>query len=196
MPPLLRYRCPHRWHIPVFVDLDTLDHLAQDGDEVLVGDIDPQFPRTVEISIERRINSKGGRYLTVSPSAGSVGSVQYPFHATDGPYMEPHLEVFFAGAACSPSCYGAAQSTASPFANRQVRRMTQPPPDTRLQPPSDIELAAIVRNFHTARVLVVGDIILDRYISGAVHRLSPKRRSRCCGRRPTAARWVARRTSH
>ncbi len=42
------------------------------------------------------------------------------------------------------------------------------------QPPTDIELAAIVRNFHTARVLVVGDIILDRYVSGAVQRLSPE----------------------
>jgi D-beta-D-heptose 7-phosphate kinase / D-beta-D-heptose 1-phosphate adenosyltransferase len=44
----------------------------------------------------------------------------------------------------------------------------------RTQPPTDIELAAIVRNFHAARVLVVGDIILDRYISGQVHRLSPE----------------------
>src|SRR3954451_513650 len=53
--------------------------------------------------------------------------------------------------------------------------MTPTPPDVRrVQSPSDIELAAIVRNFHTARVLVVGDIILDRYISGAVHRLSPE----------------------
>ncbi len=43
-----------------------------------------------------------------------------------------------------------------------------------IRPPTDIELAAIVRNFHTARVLVVGDVILDRYISGAVHRLSPE----------------------
>jgi D-beta-D-heptose 7-phosphate kinase / D-beta-D-heptose 1-phosphate adenosyltransferase len=41
-------------------------------------------------------------------------------------------------------------------------------------PPTDIELAAIVRNFHTARVLVIGDVILDRYVSGAVHRLSPE----------------------
>jgi D-beta-D-heptose 7-phosphate kinase/D-beta-D-heptose 1-phosphate adenosyltransferase len=42
------------------------------------------------------------------------------------------------------------------------------------QPTPDIELAAIVRNFHTACVLVIGDVILDRYISGAVHRLSPE----------------------
>ncbi|HEY0424498.1 MAG TPA: PfkB family carbohydrate kinase, partial [Rhodopila sp.] len=45
---------------------------------------------------------------------------------------------------------------------------------TRTLPPTDIELAAVVRNFHTARVLVIGDVILDRYISGAVHRLSPE----------------------
>ena len=42
------------------------------------------------------------------------------------------------------------------------------------QAPSDIELAAIVRNFTSARVLVIGDVILDRYISGGVHRLSPE----------------------
>lgn len=52
--------------------------------------------------------------------------------------------------------------------------MTQGLAGARTQPPTDIELAAIVRNFHTARVLVVGDIILDRYISGAVQRLSPE----------------------
>ncbi|HEY8289529.1 MAG TPA: D-glycero-beta-D-manno-heptose-7-phosphate kinase [Acetobacteraceae bacterium] len=44
----------------------------------------------------------------------------------------------------------------------------------RATPTSDIELAALVRNFHAARVLVVGDIILDRYVSGSVHRLSPE----------------------
>jgi D-beta-D-heptose 7-phosphate kinase/D-beta-D-heptose 1-phosphate adenosyltransferase len=44
----------------------------------------------------------------------------------------------------------------------------------RMLPPTDIELAAVVRNFHSARVLVVGDIILDRYVTGAVHRLSPE----------------------
>src|ERR1700710_758534 len=42
------------------------------------------------------------------------------------------------------------------------------------QTPTDVELAAIVRNFHAARVLVIGDIILDRYVSGSVHRLSPE----------------------
>ena len=45
---------------------------------------------------------------------------------------------------------------------------------TRSAAPSDVELAATVRNFHAARVLVVGDIILDRYITGAVQRLSPE----------------------
>jgi len=45
---------------------------------------------------------------------------------------------------------------------------------SQFQPPTDIELASIVRNFHTARVLVIGDIILDRYVSGSVHRLSPE----------------------
>jgi D-beta-D-heptose 7-phosphate kinase/D-beta-D-heptose 1-phosphate adenosyltransferase len=43
-----------------------------------------------------------------------------------------------------------------------------------IRPPTDNELAAIARKFHTARVLVVGDVILDRYIFGAVHRLSPE----------------------
>jgi D-beta-D-heptose 7-phosphate kinase/D-beta-D-heptose 1-phosphate adenosyltransferase len=41
--------------------------------------------------------------------------------------------------------------------------------DAHTQPPTDIELAAIVRHFHTARVLVVGDIILDRAANVAVN---------------------------
>ena len=41
-------------------------------------------------------------------------------------------------------------------------------------PPTDIELATIVRAFHSARVLVIGDVILDRYVTGLVHRLSPE----------------------
>jgi D-beta-D-heptose 7-phosphate kinase/D-beta-D-heptose 1-phosphate adenosyltransferase len=45
---------------------------------------------------------------------------------------------------------------------------------SQFQPPTDIELAAIVRNFHTARVLVIGDVILDRYVTGSVQRLSPE----------------------
>ncbi|HVY16122.1 MAG TPA: D-glycero-beta-D-manno-heptose-7-phosphate kinase [Rhodopila sp.] len=44
----------------------------------------------------------------------------------------------------------------------------------RSTPTSDIELADIVRNFHAARVLVIGDIILDRYVTGSVQRLSPE----------------------
>ena len=41
-------------------------------------------------------------------------------------------------------------------------------------PHPDTELAAIVRHFPNARVLVVGDVILDRYVVGAVSRLSPE----------------------
>jgi D-beta-D-heptose 7-phosphate kinase/D-beta-D-heptose 1-phosphate adenosyltransferase len=53
--------------------------------------------------------------------------------------------------------------------------MTQALSEVRcIRPATDSELAAIVRKFPTARVLVVGDVILDRYISGAVHRLSPE----------------------
>ena len=49
--------------------------------------------------------------------------------------------------------------------------------DTTVQPgppPTDAELAAIVRNFQRARILVIGDVILDRYIVGQVNRLSPE----------------------
>lgn len=42
------------------------------------------------------------------------------------------------------------------------------------RPPTDSELAAVVRNFHAARVLVIGDVILDRYVTGSVGRLSPE----------------------
>jgi D-beta-D-heptose 7-phosphate kinase / D-beta-D-heptose 1-phosphate adenosyltransferase len=45
---------------------------------------------------------------------------------------------------------------------------------SRTSPPTDIELAAIVRVFHAARILVIGDVILDRYVMGSVHRLSPE----------------------
>lgn len=40
--------------------------------------------------------------------------------------------------------------------------------------PSDIELADIVRRFASASVLVVGDVMLDRYVSGSAGRLSPE----------------------
>jgi D-beta-D-heptose 7-phosphate kinase/D-beta-D-heptose 1-phosphate adenosyltransferase len=41
-------------------------------------------------------------------------------------------------------------------------------------PPPDSELGTIVRSFRAARVLVVGDLILDRYVVGSVQRLSPE----------------------
>jgi D-beta-D-heptose 7-phosphate kinase / D-beta-D-heptose 1-phosphate adenosyltransferase len=40
--------------------------------------------------------------------------------------------------------------------------------------PTDIELASAVRQFSAARIVVVGDIILDTYVTGAVSRLSPE----------------------
>jgi D-beta-D-heptose 7-phosphate kinase/D-beta-D-heptose 1-phosphate adenosyltransferase len=40
--------------------------------------------------------------------------------------------------------------------------------------PNDTELAALVRRFPTARVLVLGDVMLDRYVSGSAGRLSPE----------------------
>ena len=39
---------------------------------------------------------------------------------------------------------------------------------------NDIELADQVRHFVDARVVVLGDVILDRYVSGSAHRLSPE----------------------
>jgi D-beta-D-heptose 7-phosphate kinase/D-beta-D-heptose 1-phosphate adenosyltransferase len=51
--------------------------------------------------------------------------------------------------------------------------MTRLPPDAD-RPATDIDLAAIVRLFHTAHVLVIGDVILDRYVAGNVQRLSPE----------------------
>lgn len=45
---------------------------------------------------------------------------------------------------------------------------------SRMLTPTDIELAGIVRHFHAAVVLVIGDIILDRYVTGSVSRLSPE----------------------
>jgi D-beta-D-heptose 7-phosphate kinase/D-beta-D-heptose 1-phosphate adenosyltransferase len=40
--------------------------------------------------------------------------------------------------------------------------------------PHDNELAAIVRSFPAAKVMVLGDVILDRYVSGQASRLSPE----------------------
>jgi D-beta-D-heptose 7-phosphate kinase/D-beta-D-heptose 1-phosphate adenosyltransferase len=45
---------------------------------------------------------------------------------------------------------------------------------SRTSPPTDSELATVVRAFHNARILVIGDVILDRYVTGSVHRLSPE----------------------
>ncbi|MGH7155811.1 MAG: bifunctional heptose 7-phosphate kinase/heptose 1-phosphate adenyltransferase, partial [Acetobacteraceae bacterium] len=42
------------------------------------------------------------------------------------------------------------------------------------QAANDIELADRVRLFPNARVAVLGDVILDRYVTGSVHRLSPE----------------------
>lgn len=39
---------------------------------------------------------------------------------------------------------------------------------------NDIELADLVRQFPHARVLVLGDVILDRYVTGTAQRLSPE----------------------
>jgi D-beta-D-heptose 7-phosphate kinase/D-beta-D-heptose 1-phosphate adenosyltransferase len=52
--------------------------------------------------------------------------------------------------------------------------MTQDTAETMDRPATDRELADIVRHFPTARVLVIGDIILDRYVVGSVQRLSPE----------------------
>ena len=38
----------------------------------------------------------------------------------------------------------------------------------------DPELARAVRDFGNARVLVLGDVMLDRYVSGSASRLSPE----------------------
>ena len=40
--------------------------------------------------------------------------------------------------------------------------------------PSDTDLSAILRRLNTARVLVLGDVILDRYVLGHAGRLSPE----------------------
>jgi D-beta-D-heptose 7-phosphate kinase/D-beta-D-heptose 1-phosphate adenosyltransferase len=42
------------------------------------------------------------------------------------------------------------------------------------EPPNDRDLAGVVRHFGRARVLVVGDVILDRYRIGDAQRLSPE----------------------
>jgi D-beta-D-heptose 7-phosphate kinase/D-beta-D-heptose 1-phosphate adenosyltransferase len=49
-----------------------------------------------------------------------------------------------------------------------------PPTDTLTNRPTDRDLAAVVRLFSRSRVLVIGDVILDRYRIGDAHRLSPE----------------------
>jgi D-beta-D-heptose 7-phosphate kinase / D-beta-D-heptose 1-phosphate adenosyltransferase len=51
---------------------------------------------------------------------------------------------------------------------------------------ADTELAQIVRRFDDARLLVVGDVMLDRYVSGTASRLSPE--APIAVLRPTAKR--------
>ena len=46
--------------------------------------------------------------------------------------------------------------------------------DSAASRPSDTELADIVRRFAGARVLVLGDVMLDRYVTGNAARLSPE----------------------
>jgi len=43
-----------------------------------------------------------------------------------------------------------------------------------ITPAADIGLASLVRRFPDARVLVLGDVMLDRYVSGSASRLSPE----------------------
>jgi D-beta-D-heptose 7-phosphate kinase / D-beta-D-heptose 1-phosphate adenosyltransferase len=50
----------------------------------------------------------------------------------------------------------------------------EPATDPTTDPTTDRELAGIVRHFSRARVLVVGDVILDRYRIGEALRLSPE----------------------
>jgi D-beta-D-heptose 7-phosphate kinase/D-beta-D-heptose 1-phosphate adenosyltransferase len=63
---------------------------------------------------------------------------------------------------------------ASDMPHYQRGRMTERQTANPDQTPSDFELADAVRRFGSARVLVVGDVILDRYVSGSVQRLSPE----------------------
>ena len=52
--------------------------------------------------------------------------------------------------------------------------MTLDSPATAVPSTGDSELAELVRRFPQARVLVLGDIILDRYVTGSAARLSPE----------------------
>lgn len=48
------------------------------------------------------------------------------------------------------------------------------PMDVAVSRAGDLELARAVRDFGNARVLVLGDVMLDRYVSGTASRLSPE----------------------
>lgn len=65
-------------------------------------------------------------------------------------------------------------STHLPTGDMTHRGITDQHIDAGQRLPSDIELAAFVRNFHSARIMVIGDVILDRYVTGTVSRLSPE----------------------
>jgi D-beta-D-heptose 7-phosphate kinase/D-beta-D-heptose 1-phosphate adenosyltransferase len=52
--------------------------------------------------------------------------------------------------------------------------MTRTPDVAAAAAPHDSELAGIVRSFPAARVLVLGDVMLDRYVNGQASRLSPE----------------------
>src|ERR1700704_2029076 len=67
----------------------------------------------------------------------------------------------FASAAKQPACYP----------GDWMSNLTASIPDPAT---TDRELAGIVRHFNRARVLVVGDVILDRYRIGEAQRLSPE----------------------
>jgi len=68
---------------------------------------------------------------------------------------------------------------------------TPPPMDPRSDPDraAEASLAPLVHAFPSARVLVIGDIILDRYVAGQASRLSPEAPIPVL--RPTATRAVA-----
>ena len=74
------------------------------------------------------------------------------------------FQVNFASAAKPPGCYPVRLTI------DRTGAMTNHAPE----PPNDRELAGMVRHFSRARVLVIGDVILDRYRIGDAHRLSPE----------------------
>lgn len=53
--------------------------------------------------------------------------------------------------------------------------------ETTPEPPNDRDLAGIVRHFGRTQILVIGDVILDRYRIGDAQRLSPEVPIPSCG---------------